>query len=108
LLVSGARQERVGRRYALEAGTEIHLKAGEAVVIEGVEDLTLAGPGGFIRIDHSGVTIKGRLVKINSGSGTPGVGSGAAPAEPEQPVEAAVPEPAAPQVDDVSRTGVGQ
>jgi type VI secretion system secreted protein VgrG len=101
LTVKGDRLEKVGQRYALEAGKEIHVKAGTALVME-AEDLTLKGPGGFIRIDAGGVTIKGTLVKINSAGGSAGVGSGASPDEPAAPAEATVEEP---EMDDVSKTG---
>ncbi|WP_437989245.1 type VI secretion system Vgr family protein [Sorangium sp. So ce145] len=107
LSVGGDQHGKVGKNYALEAGQEIHLKAGTALVLEAVSDLTIKGPGGFIRIDAGGVTIKGNLVKINSG-GAAGSGSGASPAGPEAPQEAQVAEPARPQPDDVSRTGIGQ
>jgi type VI secretion system secreted protein VgrG len=67
----------------------------------------LKGPGGFIRIDHGGVTIKGTLVKINSG-GSAGSGKGASPEAPEEAVEAVVEEPAKPEVDNVMLTGLAQ
>ena len=51
--------------------------------------------------------MQGSLVKINSG-GSPGSGSGASPAGPKAPREAAVAEPVKPQPDDVSKTGIGQ
>jgi type VI secretion system secreted protein VgrG len=107
LTVGGDQQGKVGKNYALEAGEEIHLKAGTALVIEAVSDLTLKGPGGFIRIDAGGVTIKGTLVKINSG-GSAGSGSGASPVAALEPLKAEVTEPAKPEPDDVSKTGIGQ
>ncbi|MDC0744591.1 type VI secretion system Vgr family protein [Polyangium mundeleinium] len=87
ITVGGSRHEKVQRSHALEAGQEIHLAAGTSVVIEGALDLTLKGPGGFIRIDPSGVSIVGNLVRINSG-GAPGAGSGARPDAPEDAIEA--------------------
>ena len=81
-------QVKVGKDHALEAGDEIHLASNEALIGEAAADLTIAGPGGFIRIDAGGVTIKGTLVKINVG-GSPGSGSGASPVKPEGPMEAA-------------------
>lgn len=78
--VSGARSERVrgsqsftvvddhqievSGSYALEAGATLRFAAGEGLVGEAI-DLTLKGPGGFVRIDAGGVTIGGTLVKIN-------------------------------------------
>jgi len=98
---------RVTRNHALDVSKEIHLKAGTALVIEAVSDLTLKGPGGFIRIDASGVTIVGTMVKINSG-GSAGSGSPAAPVGPDKPKEASVAAPAKPAPDDVSKTGLAQ
>lgn len=85
--------EKVIGSHALETGKDLHLVAGETMVGEGAHDVTLKGPGGFIRIDASGVTIKGMLVKINAG-GAPGSGMGAHPEEPAEAIEA---EPAHPE-----------
>jgi type VI secretion system secreted protein VgrG len=104
LTINEDRHERIGKRHALDVGEELHLKAGTAVVIEADEDLTLKGPGGFIRIDSSGITIVGTIVRINSG-GEAGEGSGATPSEPE---DAVVDPPEVPEPDDVGRTGLAQ
>jgi type VI secretion system secreted protein VgrG len=104
---AGGLQIKVGKNHALGAGEEIHFKAGTALVIEAVSDLTLKGPGGFIRIDAGGVTIKGTLVKINSG-GAPGSASDASPASPEDPVEATIDPPDRPAPDDVSKSRIAQ
>ena len=85
--------------HALAVGEEIHIAAGTALVIEAARDLTLKGPGGFIRIDASGVTISGDVVRINSG-GAPGSGKGASPDAPEEAVVAVT--------DDVASTLIGQ
>jgi type VI secretion system secreted protein VgrG len=52
-----------------------------------------------MRIDAGGVTIKGTIVKINSG-GSAGSGCGSSPEEPEDAAEAGP--------EDVSRSGIGQ
>jgi type VI secretion system secreted protein VgrG len=78
-------QESVGGRYALRAAREIHCAAGETFVGDAPDDVTIRGPGGFIRLDAAGVTIKGTLVKINV-SGAPGQGRGVHPGKPEEPV----------------------
>jgi type VI secretion system secreted protein VgrG len=93
LAVGGDHQIKV-RDYLVETGDEAHLKtntdfAGEA------PDITVKGPGGFIRIDGSGVTIQGTVVKINAG-GSPGDGAKPAPTAPERPKEALVQVPAKP------------
>ncbi len=65
----------VGTDAALEAGQEVHIKGGMKVVIEAGMQLSLKGPGGFVDIGPSGVTIQGTLVQINSG-GAAGSGKG--------------------------------
>lgn len=87
--------EKIAKNHALEAGKQIHLKAGTALVIEATQDLTIKGPGGFIRIDSSGVTIKGHLVRINSG-GSAGSGEGSKPEEVLEAKEAKVEKPPLP------------
>ncbi|MDI1451242.1 type VI secretion system tip protein TssI/VgrG [Polyangium sp. 6x1] len=98
-VVQGDRHELVGKNHALAVAQDIHVAAGSAVVIEAASDLTLKGPGGFIRIDSAGVTIRGKKVWINSG-GSPGEGKGASPEAPAEAAEAVV--------DDVSKTLIGQ
>jgi type VI secretion system secreted protein VgrG len=71
-------QEKVSQNAALDAGMEIHLKAGMKVIIEAGVQLSLKGPGGFVDIGPSGVTIQGTMVLINSG-GAAGSGSGSSP-----------------------------
>jgi type VI secretion system secreted protein VgrG len=119
LLVKGDRNEQVGGSYGLSAGSHeiacgsqavgaggtIHLKAGASIVVE-APDVTIKGPGGFVRVDASGVTIAGAIVYINSG-GSAGVGPGGGGGKPEKPKEAKVEEPPAPVVDDVSKTRLG-
>jgi type VI secretion system secreted protein VgrG len=107
LTVGQDQHEKVGGTHALEAGKQIHLKAGTALVIEAKNDLTLKGPGGFIRIDGTGITISGTLVKINSG-GSAGSGAGSQPQTPELARDAVVPEPAVPEPEDLNRTKIGQ
>lgn len=82
LTVGQKLQEKVGTNAALEAGEEIHLKAGMKVIIEAGMQISLKGPGGFIDIGPSGVTIQGTMVLINSG-GAAGSGSGSSPTEPK-------------------------
>jgi type VI secretion system secreted protein VgrG len=119
LQVLGDRKEQVGGTYGLSAGSHqiacgsqavgaggiIHLKAGASIVIE-APDVTIKGPGGFVRIDGSGVTIVGSMVWINSG-GAPGVGPGGGGGRPEEPKEAKVDMPPPPVLDDVSQTKLG-
>ncbi|MGK3961296.1 type VI secretion system Vgr family protein [Sorangium sp. So ce118] len=99
LTVGGDRHEVVGKSYALGVSEEIHVAGGTAIVIEAGKDVTIKGPGGFVRIDQSGVTIRGKVVRINSG-GSPGSGKGTSPDSPDEAIEA--------MVDDVSQTQIGQ
>jgi type VI secretion system secreted protein VgrG len=78
---------------AQEAGTEMHLKAGMKLIIEAGAQLSLVGPGGFIDIGPSGVTIQGTMVNINSG-GAAGSGSGCSPTDPDTAEEASPEAPA--------------
>ena len=75
--------EEVAGNHALSAGKEIHFSAIEALIAEG-NDVTLRGPGGFIRMNSAGVTIVGTRVEINV-SGTAGQGRGSKPLLPEDP-----------------------
>ncbi len=65
--------EKVGGSYAVEAGKDILLKSEQVMVFE-APDLTVKGPGGFLRIDATGVVISGTVVKINTG-GSGGAGT---------------------------------
>jgi type VI secretion system secreted protein VgrG len=97
LTVVEDRQEKVEGRLARRAGREVHHVAGEAWVSEASADVTVRGPGGFIRIDAGGVTIVGTLVKINI-DGDPGKGKGSRPEPPEEPPETPAPsEPPPPE-----------
>jgi type VI secretion system secreted protein VgrG len=81
--------------YALDSGTEIHLKAGMNVVIEAGTTLTLKVGGSFINLQPSGIFISGTVVMLNSG-GAAGSGAGASPQSPKSPVEADDATPGAP------------
>jgi type VI secretion system secreted protein VgrG len=78
--------EKVSQKWAVDSGTEIHLKAGMKVVIEAGTQLTIKSGGNFVDINPAGVFVKGTMVMINSG-GSAGSGSGASPTPPEQPTE---------------------
>jgi len=84
LQVGGNQWEKVGQVYASEAGQEIHLKAGMKIIIEAGMQISLIGPGGFVDIGPSGVTIQGTMVLINSG-GAAGSGTSASPKDPKDP-----------------------
>ncbi len=85
LTVGQDNQLKVGSKHAVDAGQEIHLKSGAKIVLESQMELTLKTPGGFVKLDAAGVTIKGNLVQINCPGPPAGSGSGSAPTEPEEP-----------------------
>jgi type VI secretion system secreted protein VgrG len=100
LTVGGDQQEKVGGNHALEAGA-IHLKAGMKLILEAGAQLSLKGPGGFIDIGPSGISIQGTMVLINSG-GSAGDGSGSSPATPNDAKQA---KPTVPDQADDSKSG---
>lgn len=92
----GGLQLKVEGDMACEAAGagEIHLKAGTKVIIEAGAQISLVGPGGFVDIGPSGVTIQGIMVLINSG-GAAGSGKGCSV---ESPPKAQIAAPAKPAV----------
>jgi type VI secretion system secreted protein VgrG len=61
--------------------------SGMSLVVEASMDISLKGPGGFIRIDPAGVVIVGNLVRINSG-GSPASATAPSADEPDEAGEA--------------------
>lgn len=82
---SDSLQERLEQSYLIDANRDVHLVARDALIGDAA-DITLKGPGGFIRIDDSGVVIKGKKVRINNG-GKAGCGPGVRTQEPRAPKE---------------------
>jgi len=72
---------------SFDVGSNLVLSAG-TVVIQAQQSISVNGPGGFVKIDPSGVTISGTMVLINSG-GVQGTGS---PMQMEQPADPDEPE----------------
>ncbi|WP_437518055.1 type VI secretion system Vgr family protein [Sorangium sp. So ce1099] len=89
LTVLEDQHEKVAGTHALSAGKAVYLIAGEDMVGEGGEGVTVKGPGGFVQIDSAGVTIKGTLVRINAG-GSAGKSEGPKAEAPEEAAEAVV------------------
>jgi type VI secretion system secreted protein VgrG len=87
LAVGGDHQIKV-KKYLVETGDDAHWKTNTDFKGQ-APSITVKGPGGFLCIDASGVTIQGTLVKINAG-GSPGSGAPASPSLPELPKEALV------------------
>ncbi|MBU2332188.1 MAG: type VI secretion system tip protein VgrG [Gammaproteobacteria bacterium] len=92
LTVGNSQHLKIGTGQFVEAGNEIHLSSGLKVVLEAGSELTFKAGGSFIKLDASGITMVGPLIRMNSG-GRPGKGSGAAPVLPGQvkPAHADVP-----------------
>ncbi|WP_322002753.1 type VI secretion system Vgr family protein [Marinobacter alexandrii] len=83
-IVGGCHHSHQGRAQLIEAGREIHHKAGMKIVIEAGAEVTLQAGGSFVKVDPSGVTLSGPLVRMNSGGG-PGRGTAAAAQSSEAP-----------------------
>ncbi|WP_071871084.1 type VI secretion system Vgr family protein [Atopomonas hussainii] len=81
LTVGNNQYIKIGSGQFIKAGQEIHLSSGHKVVLEAGSELTFKAAGSFIKLDASGITLVGPLIKINSG-GSPGKGSGAKPLLP--------------------------
>ncbi|MBM7063407.1 type VI secretion system tip protein VgrG [Pseudomonas sp. UL073] len=84
LAVSGSQHLKLGAGQFVDAGQEIHLKAGQKLVLDAGSELTLKVGGTFIKLDASGITLVGALLKLNSG-GSPGSGAGLAIKAPLRP-----------------------
>ena len=84
LIANGSQHSKQGKNQLIEAGSEIHHKAGIKIVIEAGAEVTLKAGGSFVKVDPSGVTVSGPMVKLNSGGG-PGSGTGASAQVPEIP-----------------------
>ena len=81
LTVGNNQHVKIGTGQFIEAGNEIHLSSGLKVVLEAGSELTFRAAGSFIKLDGSGITMVGPVIRMNSG-GSPGKGSGAAPVQP--------------------------
>lgn len=91
----------IGKVCSIKGGEEIYLNS-KKIVLEAEDEVTIKGPGGFIKIEKGVLYIKGNsLVKINSG-GSAGSGTqvpmmdAVSPEAPEAPEQAAVAKKAAP------------
>lgn len=81
--ISASEEKKIGSNQRVAVCNESYLNASD-IVLEAKKELTIKGPGGFVKIDSSGITISGNVVKINDG-GSPGAGSAPQPRDPEQP-----------------------
>ncbi len=79
--------QKISKNYHNSSGLETHFKAGQKIVIHAGMDITIKAGGSFIRLNPSGVTISGAMIKINSGGSAASV-KGAQSQTPSQPQEA--------------------
>jgi type VI secretion system secreted protein VgrG len=63
--IGNNKTDNIGQDLTISAGKDIKESATMKVNITAGVELTLNGPGGMIKIDASGITIQGVLVKIN-------------------------------------------
>lgn len=80
--VMGSEGIDIKKSRSVKVGKELFHK-GPTMVYQGEKELTIKGPGGFIKIDSSGVTIVGKKVKINEG-GSAGVAEIVAASDPNE------------------------
>jgi type VI secretion system secreted protein VgrG len=55
--------------HSEQVASDLYIKAGKQVVIEGGASFCFKMGGNFITVDTAGVTIKGGMIKINAGGG---------------------------------------
>jgi type VI secretion system secreted protein VgrG len=79
LTIEGRRHAKIGTVDTQEAGQEIHLKAGQKIVLEAEAALSLVVGGNFIHLSPAGITITGTMVWINSNGAGPEKGTAANP-----------------------------
>ena len=72
---------------AVSSSGDLHIAAGGHCVLEAPAGLTIKAGGNFIKIDAGGITMVGKLVRINSG-GTAGAGKGVSTEVARAPEEA--------------------
>ncbi|NLC02600.1 MAG: type VI secretion system tip protein VgrG, partial [Pseudomonas formosensis] len=75
MTVGGTCHIQLDQGLFIEAGREIHYHAGDKVVIDAGMELTASGGGSFLKLDPSGATLSGPVIRINAG-GAAGRGAG--------------------------------
>ncbi|MFA6147115.1 MAG: type VI secretion system tip protein TssI/VgrG [bacterium] len=73
--------------HSEEVSGDLYINAGKQVVIEGGSSICIKMGGNFITVDTAGVTIKGGMIKINSG-GSALTGSAGTCESPKPPLQA--------------------
>jgi type VI secretion system secreted protein VgrG len=80
--ITAAEEKEIGANQRISVSNESYVKA-KNIVLEAGTELTIKGPGGFVKIDSGGVTISGTKVKINEG-GSPGKGTAPKMVKPDE------------------------
>ncbi|EOC9629815.1 type VI secretion system Vgr family protein [Enterobacter ludwigii] len=88
--LTGSEEAIIGANQRMVVNNDHYLKATD-IVLEAGQSFTVKGPGGFMKIDDSGITLQGNLVKVNEG-GSPGVGTAPVSVEPESPAAPSLPD----------------
>lgn len=83
--MSASEEKEIGANQRIVVNNESYLNATN-IMLEAKQELTIKGPGGFVKIDGGGITISGNVVKINEG-GSPGSGTAPNIIEPELPTK---------------------
>lgn len=96
--IDGGNQTNIAASDERIIGADLLIKVGNAssqkaktIVLDAGQELTIKGPGGFIKLDSGGVTISGNKVKINEG-GSPGTATEPKSVDPEAPAEPTKPD----------------
>lgn len=84
LAIHGARHEQIDKSWLVNTKQEVHIRAGTKIVLDAGTEITIKAGSSFIRLDPSGVHIKGTILGLNSG-GSAGKGTPAAPQLPDTP-----------------------
>ena len=90
--IAASEEKIIGANQQIKVENESYLKASK-IVLEAGDELTIKGPGGFIKIDSGGITVSGNKVKVNEG-GSPGKGTAPKAVKPEEPTKPSTPETA--------------
>ncbi|WP_025675430.1 type VI secretion system Vgr family protein [Salinivibrio socompensis] len=79
---TASEEKEIGANQRTKVSNESYLTA-KNIVLEAGNELTIKGPGGFVKIDGGGITISGTKVKINEG-GSPGKGTAPTMVQPDE------------------------
>lgn len=91
--ITASEEKKIGANQRIAIDNESSLEATK-IILNAEQSLTIQGQDGFIKLDNSGVTISGNIVKINDG-GSPDRGTAPSvtePAIPDRPQEPEVPD----------------